>query len=82
MSQYRSLKEEAWEANMELPKRNVVIYTFGNVSALDRDRGMFAIKPSGVPYETLKADDMVVVDLENRIGFAEMSLSLLNAPLW
>ncbi|NQT24413.1 L-ribulose-5-phosphate 4-epimerase [candidate division KSB1 bacterium] len=67
MSIYQSLKEQAWEANMELPKRGVVIYTFGNVSALDKDRAVFAIKPSGVPYDVLKADEMVVVDLENKI---------------
>jgi L-ribulose-5-phosphate 4-epimerase len=48
---------------MELPRRNLVVYTFGNVSALDRQRGVFAIKPSGVPYEELKPDQMVVVDL-------------------
>ena len=44
-----------------------MLYTFGNVSAIDRNKGVFAIKPSGVPYESLKADDMVVVDLECRI---------------
>ncbi|MBN1782454.1 L-ribulose-5-phosphate 4-epimerase [bacterium] len=67
MSKFRTLKEEAWEANMELPRKGMVIYTFGNVSALDRERGVFAIKPSGVPYEELNAGDMVVVDLDNRI---------------
>jgi len=67
MSRYQSLKEEAWEANMELPKREIVIYTFGNVSALDKNRGVFAIKPSGVPYADLKARDMVIVDLENHV---------------
>ncbi|HDQ45523.1 MAG TPA: L-ribulose-5-phosphate 4-epimerase [bacterium] len=67
MNPYRTLKQEAWEANMDLPRRGVVIYTFGNVSALDRSRGVLAIKPSGIPYEELKADDMVVVDLENRV---------------
>ncbi|MBN2103883.1 L-ribulose-5-phosphate 4-epimerase AraD [bacterium] len=67
MSRYRNLKEEAWEANLELPRRGVVIYTFGNVSALDKEHGVFAIKPSGVPYTDLKVSDMVVVDIENRI---------------
>jgi L-ribulose-5-phosphate 4-epimerase len=67
VSGYKYLKEEAWQANQELPRRNVVLYTFGNVSAIDRNRGAFAIKPSGVPYESLKISDMVVVDLECRI---------------
>lgn len=67
MSKYKELKEQAWLCNMELPKRGLVIYTFGNVSAADRAMGVFAIKPSGVPYEELKAEDMVVVDFENKI---------------
>ena len=46
MSSYKSLKEECYEANMELPKLDLVIYTFGNVSAVDREKGVFAIKPS------------------------------------
>jgi L-ribulose-5-phosphate 4-epimerase len=64
VSGYKTLKEEAWQANQELPRRGVVLYTFGNVSAFDRNQGVFAIKPSGVPYESLKVSDMVVVDLE------------------
>jgi L-ribulose-5-phosphate 4-epimerase len=52
---------------MELPRRNLVVYTFGNVSALDREKGVFAIKPSGVPYEDLKPEDMVVLDLNNQV---------------
>ena len=67
MSGYKTLKEEAWLANQELPHRGVVLYTFGNVSAFDRNQGVFAIKPSGVPYESLKVSDMVIVDLECRI---------------
>ena len=63
---YAELKHEAWEANMELQRRGLVIYTWGNVSQIDRDRAVFAIKPSGVPYERLTADDMVVMDLDNR----------------
>ena len=62
---YSELKQAAWEANMELNGRGLVLYTWGNVSQIDRDRGVLAIKPSGVPYETLTADDMVVVDLDN-----------------
>jgi len=67
MNPYQSLKEEAWEANMQLPARGLVLYTFGNVSAIDRDQGVFAIKPSGVSYDVLKAEDMVVLDLNNQI---------------
>lgn len=58
------LKKQVLEANLELPKRNLVTYTWGNVSAIDRDKGLVVIKPSGVSYETMKADDMVVLDLE------------------
>jgi L-ribulose-5-phosphate 4-epimerase len=61
------LKQKVWEANMELPRRNLVIYTFGNASGIDRDRGIFAIKPSGFPYDELTPESMVLVDLDNRI---------------
>lgn len=64
---YAELKRAAWEANMELNARGLVLYTWGNVSQIDRERGVLAIKPSGVPYERLTADDMVVVDLDNRV---------------
>ena len=63
-SSYGELKTRAWQANMEIPRRGLAIYTFGNVSAFDPARGVFAIKPSGVPYEELAVGDMVVVDLE------------------
>jgi L-ribulose-5-phosphate 4-epimerase len=63
---YEQLKQEVFEANMELHRRDLVLYTWGNVSQIDRDRGVFAIKPSGVPYEKLTAADIVVVDLDNR----------------
>jgi L-ribulose-5-phosphate 4-epimerase len=63
---YAELKRQAWEANMELHRRGLVLYTWGNVSQLDRALGVFAIKPSGVPYEKLAVDDMVVVDLDNQ----------------
>jgi L-ribulose-5-phosphate 4-epimerase len=64
---YKTLKEEAWEANMEIPRRNLAIYTWGNVSALDPAGAVFAIKPSGVAYDVLKAEDLVVVDLEGKV---------------
>ena len=66
-SPYRELKERAWAANQEIPKRGLAIYTFGNVSALDAARGVIAIKPSGVEYERLTVDDLVVVDLSGKI---------------
>lgn len=58
------LKKEVYEANMELPKRGLVTYTWGNVSGIDREQGLFVIKPSGVSYDDLKPEDMVVVDLK------------------
>lgn len=58
------LKEEIYEANMELPRRGLVTYTWGNVSGIDRERGLFVIKPSGVAYEALRPSDLVVLDLE------------------
>ena len=64
---YKSLKERAWKNNMELPRQGVVVYTFGNVSVVDRDRGVFAIKPSGVAYDQLKPEDMVVVDFDYNV---------------
>lgn len=66
MSQYASLKEEAWEANCEIPARGLALYTWGNVSAFDPKAAVFAIKPSGVPYKDLRAQDMVVIDLEGK----------------
>ena len=67
MSKYTELKRECYEANMELNALGLVIYTFGNVSAVDRQHGLFAIKPSGVPYETLRPEDIVMVDFDNQI---------------
>ena len=64
MSKYQHIKEEAFEANMQLPKLGLVLFTFGNVSAADRSLGVFAIKPSGVPYEDLSPDKMVIVDFD------------------
>lgn len=64
---YTELKRQVFEANLELQKRGLVIYTFGNVSQIDRAKGVIAIKPSGVAYENMSADDMVIVDLDNQI---------------
>ena len=58
------LKKQVYEANMLLPAYHLVTFTWGNVSGIDREKGLFVIKPSGVPYEELKPEDMVVIDLE------------------
>ncbi|MBP7556542.1 MAG: L-ribulose-5-phosphate 4-epimerase [Chitinophagaceae bacterium] len=67
MDSYRHIREQAFEANMQLPKLGLVLYTFGNVSAADRELGVFAIKPSGVPYDELSAGKMVIVDFEGTV---------------
>lgn len=62
------LKQQVYEANMELPRRGLITYTWGNVSGIDRETGLMVIKPSGVDYDVLKPEDMVVLDLEgNRV---------------
>jgi L-ribulose-5-phosphate 4-epimerase len=63
----QSLREEVLEANLELVRRGLVLFTFGNASGLDRHSGLVAIKPSGVPYEELTAADLVITDLEGKI---------------
>jgi L-ribulose-5-phosphate 4-epimerase len=65
-SEFQELKERAWEANLEIPRRGLAIYTFGNVSAFDPARGVVAIKPSGVDYDQLSIEDMVVIDLDGK----------------
>jgi len=65
MSKYKYLKELVYEANMEIPKEELAIVTFGNVSGIDRAEGVVAIKPSGIPYHKLKVEDIVIVDLDN-----------------
>lgn len=63
---YTELKREAYEANVALPRHGLINLTFGNASAVDRTRGVFAIKPSGVDYVALKPEDMVIVDFEGK----------------
>ncbi len=58
------LKQAVWEANLQLPKHGLVTFTWGNVSGIDREKGLMVIKPSGVEYDALKPSDMVVVDVE------------------
>lgn len=63
----KQLKQQVLEANLDLVKHGLVIFTWGNVSAIDRERGLVVIKPSGVSYDNMKADDMVVLDLDGNI---------------
>jgi L-ribulose-5-phosphate 4-epimerase len=64
---YELLKEETCQANLELPKLGLVLFTFGNVSVADHQRGVFAIKPSGVPYNALKPEMIVIVDFDGKV---------------
>lgn len=75
MSRFKELKRAAYESNMQLPELGLVLFTFGNASAADRDEGVFAIKPSGVPYDELTSEDIVIVDFDNRVVEGEMSPS-------
>jgi L-ribulose-5-phosphate 4-epimerase len=63
----RSLREEVLDANLELVRRGLVLYTFGNASGISREEGLIVIKPSGVSYETMKPEDLVVVDLNGAV---------------
>lgn len=69
------LKQKVWEANMELPKRGLVTYTWGNVSGIDREKGLFVIKPSGVDYDSLRPEDLVVMDLQGNKVEGELNPS-------
>ena len=66
-SKYKELQRECYEANMQLEELKLVVYTFGNVSAVDRAEGIFAIKPSGVPYKDLKPEDMVIMNYDANV---------------
>jgi L-ribulose-5-phosphate 4-epimerase len=66
VNKYAHIQHQAYEANLQLPKLNLVIFTFGNVSVVDRGLGVFAIKPSGIPYSDLEPSNMVIVDFEGR----------------
>ena len=69
------LKKQVYEANMLLPKYNLVTFTWGNVSGIDRESGLFVIKPSGVPYEELSPDKMVVVNLDGKVVEGDLNPS-------
>jgi len=82
---YKELREQAYLANMELPRLGLVLFTFGNVSAADEKLGVFAIKPSGVPYEELSPEAMVVVDFDGKVvegGLRPSSDTLTHAVLY
>jgi len=66
-SKYDDIKQSAYDANMQLPKLGLVLFTFGNVSAVNRSEGVFAIKPSGVPYDELTPEKMVIVDFDAKV---------------
>jgi len=70
----KNLKRAVYEANMELWRKNLIVYTWGNVSGIDREAGVVAIKPSGVPYEALKEEDIVLLDLKTGGALEEGSL--------
>lgn len=77
------LKQQVCEANLLLPKYGLVTFTWGNVSAIDREKGLVVIKPSGVPYEGMTADDMVVVDLESgKVVEENISLPAMLQHIW
>jgi len=63
----KELRQHVWQANLDLNKEGLVVLTFGNVSGIDRSKGVFVIKPSGVPYSRLKPSDMVAVDLDGKV---------------
>ena len=67
MYSFKELRDRVWEANMELPRNNLVISTFGNVSGIDKEHGIVAIKPSGVAYRDLTPEKIVLVDMDNNV---------------
>ncbi|WP_197407451.1 L-ribulose-5-phosphate 4-epimerase [Olsenella massiliensis] len=71
----KELREKVYEANMDLPRHGLVVFTWGNASELDRERGLFVIKPSGVDYESLRPEDLVVCDLEGKVVEGDLNPS-------
>lgn len=71
----KELRDQVYEANMDLPKHGLVVFTWGNASGLDTERGLFVIKPSGVDYETLSPDNLVVCDLEGNVVEGDLNPS-------
>ena len=68
----KQLREQVLEANLEVVRRGLVLYTFGNVSGISREDNLVVIKPSGVPYERMKADDLVVTNLDGKVVWGEL----------
>ena len=87
----KKLKEQVFQANLLLPKHGLVTFTWGNVSGIDREKGLVVIKPSGVSYDVMKTDDMVIVELETgklvegklkpSSDTSTENATLLNSPL-
>lgn len=75
-------KQQVFEANMDLPRYGLVTFTWGNVSAIDRERGLVVIKPSGVDYQTMTVDDMVVVDLHGNVVEGRYRPLPTPPPIW
>ena len=76
----QQLKQQVFEANMDLPRYGLVTFTWGNVSAIDRQRGVVVIKPSGIAYESMTVDDMSVVDLQGHVVEGRWRPSSDTAP--
>ena len=77
------LKEKVFKANLDLVKHNLVLFTWGNVSGIDREKGLVVIKPSGVDYDTMKASDMVVVDLATgKVVEGDLNPSIATSQKW
>ena len=68
----KQLREQVLEANLEVVRRGLVLYTFGNVSGISREDNLVVIKPSGVPYERMKADDLVITDFDGKVVWGEL----------
>ena len=75
----KELREKVYEANMDLPRHGLVVFTWGNASELDRERGLYVIKPSGVDYDKLSPEAMVVCDLEGNVVEGDLNPSSDNA---
>ena len=85
MSKFKNIQKAAYKANLQLQELGLVIFTFGNVSVVDREAGVFAIKPSGVPYEDLSAETMVIVDFNGKVVSGDLrpsSDTLTHAVLY
>ena len=78
----KELRERVLKANLELPKYGLVTFTWGNVSEIDRETGLVAIKPSGVDYDVMTVDDIVIVDLQgNRVWGDKKPSYIVNFPI-